>query len=219
MNLAKMYQLYKIKFQNPVSQSFYKRVFYEDFNLRFRAPKKDTCKKCDSFAAKMTSANSTERQRLEERHNAHLEEAEQLQKMMKKDIENSKNDPDLETLTYDMQKTLSIPRLPTNIVYYLRQFNFYNLGIHIGSTNKGIFNVWLENEASKGTQEVGSCLKKFVDTIRVKNLILWSDSCGGQNRSIRLVLMMIFVLKKSPNSEQHIFALSGDWTYIFTQRF
>lgn len=28
----------------------------------------------------------------------------------------------------------------------------------------------------------------------VENLILWSDSCGGQNRSIKLVLMLIYVL-------------------------
>lgn len=194
LNLAKMYKLYTIKFQNPVSKSVYKRVFYEDFNLRFKKPKKDTCKKCDTYAAKIKSADPTERQMLEEWHNTHLEEAEKLQELMKKDLERSKYDPDLETLTYDMQKTLSIPRLPTNTVYYLRQFNSYNLGIHVGSTDKGIFNVWLENEASKGTQEVGSCLKKVIDILRVKNLILWSDSCGGQNRSIRLVLMMIFVL-------------------------
>ncbi|WP_331036004.1 hypothetical protein [Lactovum miscens] len=41
LNLAIMYRLYKEKFQNPVIQSYYKKVFYEDFNLRFKVPKKD----------------------------------------------------------------------------------------------------------------------------------------------------------------------------------
>lgn len=49
---------------------------------------------------------------------------------------------------------------------------------------------------SKGTQEVGSCLKKFIDT-PVKKLILWSDSCGGQNRSIKLILLLIHMLQNS----------------------
>ncbi len=198
LNLAKMYELYKAKYQSPVSRSVYKRVFYEDFNLRFKKPKKDTCKKCDIYAAKIKSADPTERQILEEWHNNHLEEAEKLQELMKKDMENAKNDPDLETLTYDMQKTLSVPRLPTNMVYYMRQLNFYNLGIHIGSSDTAIFNIWLETEASKGTQEVGSCLKIFIEGVSVKHFILWSDSCGGQNRSIRLVLMMIYILKYHP---------------------
>lgn len=35
----------------------------------------------------------------------------------------------------------------------------------------------------------------------VKNLILWSDSCGGQNRSIKLVLILIHVLQNHPSLE------------------
>ncbi len=106
-------------------------------------------------------------------------------------------------MTYDMMKILLMPRLTTSIVYYLRQMNFYNFGIHIGSSGKGRFNTWLENEASRGTQEVGSCLKKSIATIAapVKTLILWSDSCGGQNRSIKLVLMLIHVLQHHPSLE------------------
>lgn len=187
LNLAKMYRLYKMKYQDPVSLSVYKRIFYGNFNLRFKAPKKDTCKKCDEFAAKMQGADEATRQMLKEWHDNHLDEAEKMQNQMKQDIENSKTDPDLEALTYDMQKTLCAPKLPTSISYYLRQLNVYNLGIHVGSSDKGIFHVWLETEAS--------CLKLFIETVTTKNIILSSDSCGGQNRSIRLVLMMVYLLK------------------------
>lgn len=50
---------------------------------------------------------------------------------------------------------------------------------------------------------MGSCLKKKIETIRapVKTLLLWSDSCGGQNRSIKLVLMMIHILQNHPSLE------------------
>lgn len=69
---------------------------------------------------------------------------------------------------------------------------------------KGVFNVWTEREAGRGTQEVRSCLRKYInENIKapVKKLILWSDSCGGQNRSIKLVLMLIHTLQNHPSLE------------------
>lgn len=41
-------------------------------------------------------------------------------------------------------------------------------------------------------------MKKYIDNIAkpAKKLILWADSCGGQNRSIRLVLMLIYILQQ-----------------------
>lgn len=102
---------------------------------------------------------------LEEWHNTHLEQAESLELQMNVDLANAKTDPTLETLAYDMMKILSKPKLTTSIAYYKRQLNLYLLGIHIGSSGKTRFNLWREIEASKGTQEVGSCLKKYIDGI------------------------------------------------------
>lgn len=52
LNLGKMYSLYHSEAEAPASRSFYKRVFYDDFDLRFKKPKKDTCLKCDVYLAK-----------------------------------------------------------------------------------------------------------------------------------------------------------------------
>lgn len=203
LNLAKMYKLYKEKVQNPVSESLYKKIFYADFNLRFKTPKKDTCKKCDIFITQIKNADEPTRLLLDECHNAHLEHAEDLELQMNNDLALAKTDPEVEAITYDMMKILLMPRLTTSIVYYKRQLNFYNFGIHIGSSGRGRFNTWQENEASRGTQEVGSCLRKYIQNIAapVKRLILWSDSCGGQNRSIKLVLMLFHVLQHHPSLE------------------
>lgn len=203
LNLAIMYRLYTEKFKSPVSQSYYKKVFYEDFNLRFKVPKKDTCKKCDHYFVKAKTATGIDRQINDEWHKTHVNRADFLRKQMNDDLERAKIDDEIETLTFDLQKVLCLPKIPTNIVYYLRQLNLYNFGIHVGSTNQGIFNVWLEHEASKGTQEVGSCLRKYIMTIAhpVKKLLLWSDSCGGQNRSIKLVLMLMQTLQNHPSLE------------------
>lgn len=213
LNLCKMFELYKCDHENPVSKSFYKKTFYQQFNLRFKVPKKDTCYKCDVYMVKIKNSSGKERIKLEEWHNEHLQQAESLRKQMNEDLAMAKSNKEVESLTYDQQKVQNCPKLSTGIIYYKRQLNINNLGIHVGSTGEGIFNIWLEFEASKGTQEVGSCLKKYIEQMGrpVKKLILWSDSCGGQNRSIKLVLMLTHILQNhhSLQSISMRFLLSG----------
>ena len=216
LNLNKMYDLYKAFCNNSksVSLATYKSTFYTKFDLKFKPPKKDTCVTCDTFKVKILSALDHEKENLQTAHDSHVQESKNLRDKMNEDLLESKTNPELETLTFDMQKTHPIPKIPTGIAYYKRQLNFYNLGIHVGSQNQGIFNVWTENDAGKGTQEVGSCLLKYIkEHIRapVKELRLWSDSCGGQNRSIKLVLLLIHALLNHPTIEKITlrFLLSG----------
>ena len=117
---------------------------------------------------------------------------------MNTDLKEVTSDDTLETLTYDLQKVISLPRIPSNIVFYKRQLSMYNLGVHSGKNKAGYFNVWLENDAGRGAQEIGSALTKHINTYvpaGVENLILWSDSCGGQNRNIRITIMMQHLLQ------------------------
>lgn len=61
--------------------------------------------------------------------------------------------------------------------------------------------VWSENIASRGGQEIGSCLTRhFATNISddTHNVILYSDSCGGQNRNIKLSVMLIKLLSSHP---------------------
>lgn len=54
--------------------------------------------------------------------------------------------------------------------------------------------VWSENIASRGGQEIASCLIKHLRLNLpedVQYVILYSDSCGGQNRNIKLSTMLL----------------------------
>lgn len=60
--------------------------------------------------------------------------------------------------------------------------------------------VWAENEASRGGQEIASCLIKYFQTHlpkSAKHVILYSDSCGGQNRNIKMTLMLKYFMASS----------------------
>ena len=70
-----------------------------------------------------------------------------------------------ETLTFNMKKTLPLPCLTTNIIFYKRQLWFYNCGIYAGIRKNSIFHVWIEGEAGRGAQEIGSCLRNISKTI------------------------------------------------------
>ena len=173
-------------------------MFYTNFNLRFKRVKKNTCKKCDKLTVSAASAEGEQKTLLQEEHNMHMQSAEAAKKQMDEDLNKASIETTVETLTYDLQKVLSLPRIPTNIVYYKRQLSLFNCGIHSGSNNKGYFYVWIENEGGRGAQDIGSDLLKHIHDClpaAVEHLILWSDSCGGQNRNIKICLLLQYALQ------------------------
>jgi len=96
---------------------------------------------------------------------------------------------------FDLQSVFSTPRLSSNVVYYKRQLSVYNLGIHDCSNETAHMHVWDETIASRGAQEIASCLRKYLASNGHQGsktyLILWSDSCGGQNRNIKVALRLL----------------------------
>lgn len=182
-----------------------RRIFYTRFNLRCKSLKKDTCNICDSLNIKIKNCRcETEKECLLLEKERHLRIAEELRAEMNRDMQKAKDDDTFECLTYDLEKTLPLPRIPTNIVFYKRQLWLYNCGIHVASKDLGYCFVWVEGEAGRGAQEVGSCLFYYIKNLldpKIKNLTLWSDSCGGQNRNIKMVLMLKAILADNPNIE------------------
>lgn len=212
MTIQKIYDIYLAELKQVygsekkcVSFATLKHIFYTNFNLRCKPLKKDTCKKCDLLALEIKKCCvPEEKEQLILQRDLHQMRAEELRKQMSQDMARAKTDPKFECLTYDLEKTLPLPRIPTNIVFYKRQLWVYNAGIHVGSNDQGRCNIWVEGEAGRGAQEVGSCLINFIkNDMRdgVENLVLWSDCCGGQNRNIKIILMLKTVLNSHPNLE------------------
>lgn len=119
--LKKLYELYKEETDDPVSQSKYNEIFYTNFNLKRKPLKKDTCSTCDSFKARLDSTNNeATKANIQDEHEEHLILVEKVREQFDKDMECTAEEEDKETLSFDLQKTLPLPRIPTNIVYYKR---------------------------------------------------------------------------------------------------
>lgn len=203
MTIQKMYNLYCSEEIAPVSIATYKRIFYSKFNLKTKSLKKDTCNTCDKLKIAIDNENNIHiKEELKEKQKTHLEEAQEAQNLRKRDFEMAKENDEIECLTFDLEKTLPLPRIPTNIVFYKRQLWVYNAGVHSAKNDRGYCYVWVEGMAGRGSQEVGSCLFKHIKCYlptTVKHLTLWSDACGGQNRNIKITLFLKSILHTTTN--------------------
>lgn len=54
--------------------------------------------------------------------------------------------------------------------------------------------IWNESIASRGPQEIGSCLMHYFKTfVTEKKVVMYSDQCGGQNRNVKMALICDFM--------------------------
>ncbi|KAF2886274.1 hypothetical protein ILUMI_19899, partial [Ignelater luminosus] len=180
MTVTLMHKLYKEQNPTHVSLPAYGKIFHKEFNLKTKISKEDTCNKCDSYQVKIQNitSNNEENQNVTSEHNRHLEQTELARKQMNSDLK-------IATVTENLW--------------------LYNCGLHTGKDNKSTFNIWLEGHAGREAQEVGSCMRKYVVnhiSDKIQELILWSDSCGGQNRNIKIVLLLKSILEEKPTLEK-----------------
>ena len=95
----------------------------------------------------------------------HLRKADSARDAHKSDVTHARADKRIACIVFDLQKTVPTQQLPTNKVYYMRQLWMYNLDIC--ACKSGICHMykWHETTASRGSQEVASCLLKFIKSL------------------------------------------------------
>ena len=199
LTISQMYCMYvdKCRAENitPTKDHMYRKVFNENFNLSFHPPTKDTCDKCDSIKASLKTANEEEKKILESQKESHLAKADAVYHQKRLDKEHAEQSDDCIMATFDLQKVLPCPLLRTGIAYYKRQLAVYNLTVYETTKNgsKAYCFMWNETIAGRGSQEIGSCLWKWIEGLssEIKDVRLYSDCCGGQNRNYPLSTMLM----------------------------
>jgi len=88
-------------------------------------------------------------------------------------------------LCFDFQKNLPFPVTNVNKEFFLRQLWLFNFGIRIMKTGQTYFFSYCEHFAKKGSAEVISFIKYYIENIvpnNVRHLHLFCDNSSGQNK-------------------------------------
>lgn len=198
LNIIKMYREYcllcRAMKRKVLTEWMFRHIFNTQFNLKFGRLKVDTCNTCDKLNARLKCFDTNEHEKWLNEKEKHLALVEKYKFIYEETIRSVRNNNDnVEVLTFDLQRALEMPRLTTNVAYYKRQLWLYNLCIYDEIRRIGHMYVWPESMASRGAQEVASCMIRHLRENLPKNtkrLILNSDSCYGQNRNIKLALIL-----------------------------
>lgn len=87
---------------------------------------------------------------------------------------------------------------------------------------QSVMQTWTEDIAGRGSTKIGSCLWNFVQTFEnlktKRNLVVWSDSCAGQNKNFQIIcLYQLMILKGIFQVIDHRFPEVGH-TYLDSDR-
>lgn len=223
LNIKRLYREYciisKFKKRKPVSEWKFRETFNTKFNLGFHPKRVDTCRTCDKYEASLKSetTNTKKREQLSEQKERHLQLVSQAKETFKETIRNAQDSSsNVEILVFDLQRALELPSLATSEAFYRRQHWCYNLCVFDEKRKIGYHYFWDESVASRGSQEISSCLKKHFEKFvpkETEKIILISDACGGQNRNIKTTLCLKKILDSWPydqlKSIEQRFFISG----------
>ena len=173
---------------DTVSLHYYRDTFNSEFNLGFGNPRSDTCCTC--------SLDGPEKE-------AHVERANFANTTMSNDKKMAAGSKSTMFITFDLQKTMPLPKLSESEAFYLRQLWFYNCGVHIvdattGVAGRGFMFTWTEDEFGRGCSEVASSLLALFENnaiAKASHLVAWSDSCGGQNKNFYIIALWQYLVK------------------------
>lgn len=211
LNIKRIYKEYSIlcdfKKQKVLSEWKFRHVFNTEFNLGFHPKKSDSCRTCDKLHALVQSeaTYTVKKDQLLKQKQQHLNAVKRSRDTFCDIVKHSQSESSkVEVLVFDLQRALEIPSISTSEAFYRRQLWVYNLCIYDEKRKIGYMYIWDESIASRGSQEVSSCLKKHFDKFIPKDtekIVLYSDACGGQNRNIKTTLMLKKMLDSWPFSE------------------
>lgn len=212
LNISTMYRLYteycKTNNWATAKKCTYEKIFNEEFNIGFFAPKKDQCAVC----AQYQNGNDIEKNNMQEKYDTHLQEKEMSRKEKDKDKELSmQENSSLLVCCYDLQAVIPLPCGEISTFFYKSKLNCINFTVYNITDKSGYCYLWHEALAKRGANEIATCIYKFLkNDCRGKDVIFFSDNCVGQHKNKFVLCMYLYCLKTLDiNSITHKYLISG----------
>ncbi|KAJ8872971.1 hypothetical protein PR048_026587 [Dryococelus australis] len=182
LNLTLLYEKYLESTDDPVSRNTYPNEFHQ-LNISFKELQKDTCYKCGIL-------NTTIKVETD------LLKKEALQKQQNLAKNNSLNTT---CYMFDLQQYLPTPCLTESVVFYKWQMWTFNLTMYDCANSRTRCYMWHEAEDAHGGNQTATCIyKEFVSLPPdVKHVILYSDTCGEQNKNSHVSVMVLTAMQNN----------------------
>lgn len=189
LSIAKMHRLFQewilnknvtSKTQNTTLRQY--TDIFNEFNYSFHKPKKDLCDVCERYK----NLNIADQEEEKDLYSEHVQNKTIARGKKNVDKERSIKDKEFCVAVFDLEKVLNTPQGDVSSFYYKRKFATYNFTIFDIGKKHGYCFVWHQSEGNRGSNEIATCLLKFLKIIKdqgVKEVVLYSDNCGGQNRN------------------------------------
>lgn len=200
LSIKRLHKIYQEKCdsENKVSFEMFRRVFVTDFNISFSSPASDCCAKCTRLTYLIKKEKDEQKKNdLKMEKIVHKKRANAFYDLLKA------NPPNSLTFCFDLQQVQPLPRTPINDAFYSQQISLYVFCCVDSGSKHPTFFMWSEDQAGRGSKEVGSALISYLNSLdlaNVKVLRLFCDGCGGQNKNSHIVHLLYFWLRfKSPS--------------------
>ncbi|XP_069363387.1 ankyrin repeat domain-containing protein 12-like [Maniola hyperantus] len=195
-NISNLYRIYKeTQLANGnayAGEKLFKKIFNTEFNIGFHFPRKDKCLKCTQYENNK-SFDAEEKRK-------HLIDKEESAERFKAHQSIYNKDNSVLCASFDLQKVLNTPHGENMMLYYSRKVAVYNLTFYESGTRNGFCYTWSENNGKRGANEISSILEKYINNVdlrgTVKHLLLYCDSCPGQNKNKIVLTCLNEILKK-----------------------
>ena len=191
LTIKKVYELFKQ--DNPKVKVGYTayRSIVDQYSIGFYKPKNDKCSNCTIYE------NSSKSEGDIDAYHSHRKLVEESRKSKDSDKETAKNNPACEVIICDMQAVQNSPKAKSGEFFYLTKISCYNYTIYNLGTGKVCCYMWNSGDRGKtrGSDEISSALRHHIlltdKNKSIKELIVWADTCAGQNRNQFLTAMLL----------------------------
>ena len=196
-----------------VRESYYRHIFTTQYNIAFKPPQKDICNTCLNCSIRIEDIQKKggDITAVKEELELHKEKAVAPKNLLNRHVH--QKIPGVRAIAIDLQQTLPYPKLNANKAYYLRKLWMYNFCVYDCESNISHMFLWDETQGGRGADEIGSCVLQWLEEVYDEpfhTLRIFADNCGGQNKNVFIVLMLLQqVHKLRLKRVELIFMVSG----------
>ena len=209
LTVSRMHELYmqeidkesKEKGENKVAVGYiYCFNLFQELNIAIHKPKKDQCSYCNRYKDDEPAW-----------HKKNIDQKRALHDKLK---EEAKTDSSIFCFNFDLEAVLYTPCGKVSTLFYKRKLSTYNFTMYDLSNGDGYCYMWDQIIAKRGSNEMASLLfhlleSKVKKNPEIRNVVFFSDKCGGQNLNQFIATMYLYAVNVLPiDSIEHIFMVS-----------